>query len=304
MSRACLVDTTRCIGCRACQVACKQWNDLPAEATHCGGTGDGYENPPALSDKTYTRITFHEILDHSGRLQRCVFVKRQCMHCRRPSCVSACPVAALEKVKDEYGNPTGPVVYHGSKCMGCRYCMMACPFDVPTLQWDRPVAYVRKCTFCADRQAQTAPGDVAVDGQRLQKGSLERFGHGWRTPACAMACPTGAIQFGDRQDLLSEARRRIAAQNAAANTRKYNTWKYQQSIYGEKEVGGTAWLYISNVPFDELGFRTDLGQRAYPDYTRLALDSVPAAVLGVGAVMGGVYWLTTMPKTLRRNRLK
>ncbi len=294
MGSACLVDVTRCIGCRACQVACKQWNDLPAQRTRCRGTGGGYENPAALSANSYTRITFHEISDAKGDLQSSVFVKRQCMHCNQPSCVSACPVGALEKIQDEKGGATGPVVYHGDKCMGCRYCMLACPFNVPTLQWDRLAPYIRKCTFCADRQQAAPAKEVRVDGKPVGASSRARFRQGQRTPACAKACPTDAIRFGDRDELIREAWQRIDKHNAAAG----NSWQYEQHVYGEEEVGGTAWLYISNEPFDKLGFRTDLGDRAYPEYTSLALKAVPPAVIGIGAALGGIYWLIE-----RRNEL-
>ena len=281
MSRACLVDTTKCIGCRACQVACKEWNELPAEKTEFRGTGGGYENPPRYSAKTYTRITFHEILDAGGMLERSVFVKRQCMHCREPSCVSACPVSALKRE-----SRTGAVVYDRNRCMGCRYCMMACPFNVPTLEWDKPVAYIKKCTFCADR-LEEAPAEKKLNGKPLGGESLRRFQDGRRTPACAKACPTGAILFGDRDPLIAEASRRIAGQNVPQSP-----WRYVDHIYGLEEVGGTAWLYISNVPFEKLGFRTDLGRRPYPEYTSLALDAVPMAVLGIGAALGGAYWVS------------
>lgn len=287
MSRACLVDTTKCIGCRACQVACKEWNDLPAEKTECRAESGGYENPPAYSAKTYTRITFHEVLNAGGVLERSVFVKRQCMHCTRPACVSACPVAALEKA-----DQTGAVVYDGSRCMGCRYCMMACPFNVPTLEWDKPVPYIKKCTFCADRQ-EDPPANRRLNDKPLKGESLERFRDGQRTPACAQVCPTGAIAFGDRDGLIREAGRRIARQNVPQSP-----WRYVDHIYGLHEVGGTAWLYLSNVPFEKLGFRTDLGEHSYPEYTSPALDAVPIAVLGIGAALGGAYWISQ-----RRNRL-
>ncbi|MBN2475180.1 MAG: 4Fe-4S dicluster domain-containing protein [Pirellulales bacterium] len=288
MSKGCLVDTTKCIGCRACQVACKQWNELPAEKTKCRGTGGGYENPPALSAKTHTRVTFHEVLDGEGNLDRSVFVKRQCMHCNDPSCVSACPVAALEKPKNSAGEPTGPVIYDATKCMGCRYCMMACPFNVPTLQWDRLAPHIQKCTFCFDRQTQPAASDSWVNDRPLSGDSGARFQQSQQTPACVKACPTGALLFGERADLLDVAWRRIGAEPD----------KYVRHVYGEKEVGGTAWMYVSDVPFEQLGLRTDLGETPYPEFTKLALGAVPAAVITVGAAMGGAYWIAQ-----RRNQV-
>jgi formate dehydrogenase iron-sulfur subunit len=135
-----LIDETRCTGCRACQVACKQWNDLPGEQTTNHGS---YQNPSNLSAKTWSLIEFHEI--EEGNAVGFYFIKRACMHCQHPACVSVCPVGALTKTAN------GPVVYDDTKCIGCRYCMAACPFGVPTFQWDtgllgQPV--VRKCTFC------------------------------------------------------------------------------------------------------------------------------------------------------------
>ncbi len=286
MGRACLVDTTICTGCRACQVACKAWNDLPAEKTKFRSKGDGYENPPALSGRSYTRITFHEILDDGGNLDRSVFVKWQCMHCEEPACVSACPVAALQKVKGESGS-AGAVVYDVEKCLGCRYCMLACPFNVPTFEWDKTVPKIQKCTFCADRLEAAEPANPQVNDQPLAGESLERFEDTQRMPACAKACPTGAIEFGEREDLIAEARRRIEGKK-----KQRGSWQYVDHIYGEKEVGGTSWLYLANVPFDKLGFRMDLGERPYPEYTKLALDAVPPAVIGLGAALGAIHWIS------------
>ncbi len=285
MSKACLVDTTLCIGCRACQVACKQWNELPAEKTRFPSTGGDYENPPALSAKTYTKIAFHEILGAGGELDRSVFVKHQCMHCLEPACVACCPVAALERVKANGGGGE-PVVYYPDKCIGCRYCMMACPFGVVTLEWDKVLPFIKKCTFCADR-TQAAATAAEVNDEPLSGDSLSRFRDGERTPACAKACPTGAIEYGEREDLLAEARARIAARR-----KLHGAWQYVDHIYGEREVGGTDWLYLANVPFARLGFRMDLGERPYPEYTSLALDAIPPAVIGIGAVLGGVYWIS------------
>lgn len=134
------------------------------------------------------------------------------MHCDEPACASVCPVGSLHK------EANGAVVYDADKCIGCRYCMMACPWSVPSYQWDSPVPFVRKCTMCNDRQ---------------QLG---------KAPACVSGCPTGALQFGRREDLLNEARTRIAK----------NPDRYVDHIYGEKEAGGTGVMYLSAIPFAEL----------------------------------------------------
>ncbi|OGT34055.1 MAG: hypothetical protein A2W28_04560 [Gammaproteobacteria bacterium RBG_16_51_14] len=284
MSTACLFDTTLCIGCRACQVACKAWNEMPPEQTRFNGAGGDCENPEALSSKTYTRITFHEIPDYTGAQARAVFVKRQCMHCLDPACVSACPVAALKTIEGDRNN-AGAIVYDAEKCMGCRYCMLACPFSVPKFEWDKRVPKIRKCTFCIDR-LEKEQVEAAVNGITLEGDARDRFNKSQRIPACVKVCPTGAIIVGEREELIAEGHRRIEAQKGKPDLRQY-----LDHIYGEKEVGGTSWLYLANVPFDHLGFRTDLGVRPYPAYTNVALGGVPPAVLGVGAVLGGVYWM-------------
>jgi formate dehydrogenase iron-sulfur subunit len=246
MGKAVLCDATKCIGCRACQVACKQWNGLPAVTTTNTGS---YENPPKMDAYTFTKINFTELEDN-GRF-RWVFNKLQCMHCEHPACVEACIVGALEK------RPDGPVTYDDRKCIGCRYCQVACPFGIPNFEWDKPMPWIRKCTFCADRQ-----------GAGLK-------------PACVTTCPTGALEFGERDALIAEAHRRIAAEPG----------KYVDHVYGEKEVGGTSWLYLSPVSFEKLGFPT-LGYVPVTVNVARAMGAVPPVLLGVAAAMAGIYWLT------------
>lgn len=252
MSKALLTDLTRCIGCRACQTACKQWNELPAESTRNLGS---YENPLRRSAKTWTTITFNEVEEENNFYW--IFAKRQCMHCEYPACASACIVGALKKTAQ------GPVAYDGSKCIGCRYCMLACPFSSPTFEWNKPIPYVCKCTMCDDRQAE------GMD------------------PACAATCPTGAIIFGERDELLQEAHSSIRS----------NADRYVDHIYGEKEVGGTSELYLSSVPFEKLGFPV-LGPERISRYADVAMLGVPPTIAAVGAVMGGIYWFVK-----RRERL-
>lgn len=291
MSTACLFDTTLCIGCRACQVACKAWNEMPAEQTRFRGNGGGGENPGALSGRTYTRITFHEPAETMAALERSVFVKRQCMHCLEPACAAACPVAALQKVDNGAG--AGAVVYDGDKCMGCRYCMLACPFSVPKFEWDKRVPLIRKCTLCFDRLEKTRTG-ANVNGRPLDGESQARFDSSQRLPACVKVCPTGAITIGEREALIAEGHRRIAAQQNKPDTRQY-----VDHIYGEEEAGGTGWLYLADVPFEQLGFNTELAMRPYRAYTDAARTGVGPAVLGVGAVLGGFCWVVQ-----RRNELQ
>jgi len=184
MSKGVLYDATKCIGCRACQVACKQWNELPAEKTTNSGT---YENPPRMSAYTFTKINFTEV-EYNGEF-KWVFNKQQCMHCQEPGCAEACIVGALVKTEE------GPVTYDDGKCIGCRYCMVACPFGIPTFEWDKPLPWIRKCTFCADRQAAGLK------------------------PACVTTCPTGALKFGERDELIVEAQRRTKPRGALPSTR-------------------------------------------------------------------------------------
>jgi formate dehydrogenase iron-sulfur subunit len=250
MSKAMLIDTTRCIGCRGCQVACKSWNDLEAAPSGFSPTGT---NPQHLDANTYTRVLFRDLVLADGRLKS-VYVKRQCMHCAEPACASSCPVGALQKTK------AGPVTYDESKCIGCRYCMVACPFNVPKFQWAQSSPCIRKCTFCEDRQAV---------GQ---------------APACVTTCPSEAISFGDRDELLREAHRRIDA----------NPGKYVSSVYGETTGGGTSVLYLTALPIEALGlekegFPTNLGEVAQARASRRWVGNVPALALAVGGVALGLY---------------
>ena len=265
-----LVDITKCIGCRACQVACKQWNDRDGEATEFQWDL-GFQNPATLSAKTLTLITFHELPNEQapGGLNY-VFTMRRCLHCLEPACASACPTTALTR------QPDGPVTYDADKCIGCRYCIWACPWGVPTAEWDSLAPKIQKCTHCADREDQPIP--LARNGLALTQEESKQYRANVVEPACVKACPADALQFGTRDDILKEARTRISGQPE----------KYVDHIYGENEAGGTSVLYLSSVPFDKLGF-PDVGTKAYPAVSKIAIHSVPPAVLAVGALLGGTY---------------
>jgi formate dehydrogenase iron-sulfur subunit len=256
--KATLYDITKCVGCRACQNACKKWNEMPPDPNGFEGI---YDNPFRLSSKTLTLIKYKEIETSGSR--EVIFCKYQCMHCEHPACAAACPVGALRKT------PEGPVTYDQGKCIGCRYCMVACPFGVPAFEWDKAIPWIKKCTFCADRQA---------------KGLL---------PACVEACPAGALKFGDRDELIAEARQRIAG---AAG-------KYVDHIYGEKEVGGTSWLYLSPVPFEQLRFPALNTTPVNVDVQR-AMGAVPPVLLGVAAVMTGVYAISKRRQKIKQARTR
>ncbi len=240
-----LVDLTKCIGCGWCQAACRQWNELsPAQDT---GDEDG-PTQPCLSADTWTLPEFRQV-EYGGQLHR-VYIKRQCMHCQNPACVSACPVGALQKTG------AGAVVYDCTRCIGCRYCMVACPFGVPKFEWSEPLPRIRKCTFCSDRQAA----------------GME--------PACAAACPTGALTFGARATLIAEAEARLQARPD----------QYVNHIYGRDEIGGTAWIYLSPIPFDALGF-PDLSSEPVTALSEaMATLGTPGMAAGVAAALGGVYY--------------
>jgi len=243
-----LIDSTRCIGCRACQVACKEWNNLPAEKTEFFG-GSGYQNPGRLSSKTWTVISFHEAETSTGDYDW-IFAKQQCMHCLEPACAAACPVSALEQLK------TGAVVYDPGKCIGCRNCQLVCPFDIPCFEWNKAVPEIKKCNFCVDR---------------IEAGM---------EPSCSCACPTDAIVFGERENLLQKAEIRIAN----------NPGKYVNHIYGRSEVGGTSVMHLAGVSFDKLGFRTNLSDSPVWDNAKPAMEAIPYVMTGLGTILGALAW--------------
>jgi formate dehydrogenase iron-sulfur subunit len=184
--------------------------------------------------------------------------------------VSACPTTALHRQAD------GPVSYDVDKCIGCRYCQLACPWDVPTSDWNSHAPKISKCTHCADRIEQPVP--ITFNGQALSGDEHTRFSGTIATPACVKACPADALLYGTRDEMLAVARQRIAARPD----------KYVNHIYGEKELGGTSVLYLSKVPFEKLGFPT-YGEKPFPALTAAALGAVPPAVIGVGAMLGAFY---------------
>jgi formate dehydrogenase iron-sulfur subunit len=237
-SMAILTDTTLCIGCEKCVEACRQENHLPPDRPGRWKL--------RIDDLSSTRLTTIE------RREGDRFVRRQCRHCLEPACVSACIVGALQKT------PEGPVVYDPNRCMGCRYCMVACPYGIVRYQWEEAIPYVRKCSMCHARLLQG------------------------RAPACVDACEQKATVFGTRESLLREAHRRI--ENAPD--------RYVGKVFGETEVGGTSVLYISDIPLDFLGNRPDLGDTPLPRLTWAALSKVPGMVIGVGGLMAGVFWIT------------
>jgi len=234
MSMALLYDATLCIGCKQCEQACADNNKLPYD--------DKIAAEPRQSEHKFTVVLAKEDK----------FMRRLCMNCNDPACASVCPVAALRKTA------AGPVIYEAGRCMGCRYCMLACPFGVPRYEWNSINPKVQKCTMCADR--------VLAGGQT----------------ACAEACPTGATKFGDRKQLLAEARQRL----------RDNPGKYVDHIYGEQEVGGTSVLLLSSVPFEDFGYRTDFPHDPLPSRTFAVQSRIPDFVPLWGSLLGGIWWIT------------
>ncbi len=240
--RGILVDTTRCVGCRNCEIACAEANNLPYP-----DLSEMVPNKPMdTNPNQYMVINLFETDKGES------WVRHACMHCVEPACATVCPVKALEKL------PEGPVIWHPDRCMGCRYCMMSCPFDIPKFEYDSYNPKIQKCFMCWHRQ---------------EKGE---------DPACVDACPQEALMFGTRRELLQEAHARLAE----------HPDEYIQHIYGEYEVGGTGILYLSNVPFEQLGFRTDLGNTPYTEYSKEFLYAVPMVLTILPALLMGIATAT------------
>jgi len=233
-----LYDATMCVGCNACSSACREWNGTMPEIDASGH----YDAPMELTADSWTLIQLYQGEDTYS------FVKRQCMHCIDPGCVSGCPVDALEKTAE------GPVTYNPDRCIGCRYCMYTCPFHVPRFEWDETLPVIAKCTMCYDR---------------IQVG---------KGTACAEICPTGALIYGQRGDLLAEAEARIAS----------NPDRYVDKVYGKDDAGGTSVLYLSHVPFENLGLE-DLGTEPIP---KISEDTgnlvIPTILFGGPLVLAAV----------------
>jgi Fe-S-cluster-containing dehydrogenase component len=220
-----LYDSTKCIGCKACVVACRDANGHAPEAN------DGkHDVQTELNGGTRNVIKLYKDEAIGGVF---AFMKEQCMHCIDPACVSVCMLGALKKT------PTGPVTYDKNGCIGCRYCQVACPFNVPKFEWQSATPKIVKCELCKERLAQN------------------------QLPACVEVCPRQAVIFGKREDLLKEAHRRLEA----------NPRFYQPKVYGETELGGTSVLYLSAVPFTKLGL-PERGERSGPSVSETLQHSV------------------------------
>ena len=224
-----LFDATRCIGCGECAKACKADHGL---------------NPKMGADLDANDFTI--VKKHAGQ-----YMRRMCMHCLNATCVSVCPVAALHKEKD------GQVVYDAQACMGCRYCVFACPFNVPRYEWDQTFPRVSKCDFCIKR---TAKGGETC---------------------CSWVCPVDATESGHREELLAKAKARIKA----------HPGRYIDHIYGEHEAGGTSVLILSGIPFSLTGYKTDVSTQPLPELTMHVLEKLPYVVVNASILLGGFAWI-------------
>ena len=250
-----LVDTTVCIGCRRCEWACKKAHDLPA------GSIDDYDDQSVFEthrrpDHT-TNTVINKYSDTSSKDP--ITLKVQCMHCDHPACVSACIVGAFSKKE------SGAIVWDESKCIGCRYCMVACPFQIPTFDFHKAIEpEIHKCDFCIDR---------------LNEGKL---------PACVEICPVEAITFGKRSELLHVAHERI----------RNNPEKYKDHVFGETEVGGTSWLYLSSVDFNELDFPElkDIPAPGVSESIQHGIFAYFVPPVALYALLGGIMYLTKRKK--------
>jgi len=245
---AILYDSTLCIGCRACELGCAEENQL-ARSPEEIFEGCSFLDHRALGPEVYSCVTQHALPADPSHV---AFGKVQCMHCLDPGCASVCPVGALEKT---YG---GPVVWHPDLCLGCRYCMMSCPFHVPRFEWGSVNPRIRKCDMCHER---------------IQGG--ER-------PVCVDMCPSGALIFGTREELLLEAHRRIAEKPRG----------YVHHVYGEEEAGGTTVLHLAAYPFETLGYRSGLPSVSPASATRPAMAAIPFVLNGLALFLGASAWLT------------
>ena len=227
-----LVDTTECIGCRKCEYACAKSNDLNDQPLEVFEDRAVFDEPRRMTQDAFTVVNRY---DNAAHPEQPTFVKVQCMHCLKPACASACLVGALRP------QPNGAVTYDPWKCMGCRYCMVACPFQVPAYEYDHALTpKVRKCSFC-----------------------FERVSTGGKPPACVDICPPMCLTFAKRSELLTLAREKIKARPE----------QYLDHVYGEHELGGTSWLYLTSRPVTELGLM-EFGEKPIPEYTEPLQHSI------------------------------
>jgi Fe-S-cluster-containing dehydrogenase component len=256
-----LHDTTLCVGCRSCEAACKEVNGLPPAEAPIGDTRI-FDTVRRTTETSLTVV--NRYLETDGD-RPAVYRKLQCMHCNEPCCATVCPVHAFEKT------PEGPVLYHPELCMGCRYCVMACPYYALAYEYDNPLTpRVMRCTMCYDR---------------IKEGRL---------PGCAEACPMGAITFGERDELIEVARERI---------RKFPD-RYINHIFGEHEFGGTSWMILAGEPFAELDLGEGLTYEPLPAIATSYLGVVPLVITIYPGLLLGMYAFSKRQQTVAKHERK
>ncbi len=239
-----LVDVTKCTGCAECADACIDKNNLDAEKSY-------YDFASSINGLSADRLlTVKKI--KGGR-----FARLSCMHCVEPACVSACLVGGITKSGE------GPVIYDPDKCIGCRYCMLACPFHIPQYEWDAVRPYMKKCNMCYDRVKEN------------------------KLPACVEACPQKAIIFGERKKLLNQAHSII----------NKNKNRYIDHVWGEREFGGTSVLYISDISLETMGWQAE-SLKSIPELTEPLIEKTPVIALTVGSFLLGINWIIKRKKEL------
>ena len=277
-----LYDATLCVGCKTCMVACKKANDMPVETTEDRAY---WENPMELSSKTLNIIKKYQ--SGTGQFKDrendgYSFVKRHCMHCVDPGCVSACPASAMTK-----DMKTGIVSYNKDACIGCRYCQIACPFNIPKFEWDDPFPKIVKCQLCSHL---TAEGGI---------------------PACCEICPTGASLFGSVDALLAEAKRRQnmvpgsyyefpVSSLSSGDVQVHKAVPYVPKIYGENEVGGTQVLMLAGVNFNKLGL-PDLPNQSYVASARNIQHTLYQWMILPVVAFGGLVYLVKRSEKIKEH---
>ena len=243
-----LYDSTRCVGCQSCEIACAEEHKLPEPDPN---------DYPTTKEVRKANENRRSVINAYETSKGERYIKNQCMHCNQPACASACLTQAMHKTEE------GPVIWRDNKCMGCRYCMVSCPYDVPKFEYHSSNPNIEKCNMCFDR---------------IKEGLQ---------PACVENCPAEALTFETRRELLAEAHRRISS----------NPKTYYDGIYGENEAGGTGFLILSAVPFEEIGLNTKLQNKSYPELTKGFLYSVPSVFVLLPAILLGIFKATKKRQT-------
>jgi len=264
-----LYDATLCIGCKSCMVNCKKYNSMEGGPLYKEGRGIPYEHITPLkiydapADLSATTLSIIKVYTSGTGVNKDMatdgysFSKQHCLHCIDPSCASVCPVGALHKDPNN-----GVVSYDKEKCIGCRYCQIACPFGIPKFEWSSTSPKIIKCQLCQ---------------HRYSSGGYS---------ACCEFCPTGASLFGKVTDLREEAQRRLSLRSDSyydyplgkidsGKSMPKKVAKYYNHAYGLTEAGGTQYITLAGVSFDKLGYNPRITDQNYPDITWRYIAKLP-----------------------------